>query len=178
MVLTKSKSGLAATVAVCLAFVTSVAMAATVGWHGLSQSQRDSRILIEARTYSPGTRTNLSCKEWVRKVVRDASQNVVTIPSTRSNNYQWESSNDVYGYRATSCPPAGIDPGRIIQMVWRNRSNGRESPHTAIISSVTSTGMYWLDSNLDGDTRVQRHFVSFNDFDAAVGTRYTVYKIR
>ncbi len=174
-----SRSTVLASVVGCLALAATTATAfVAVGWHGLSQSERDSRILSRARSYSSGTYTGMSCKEWVRRVVRDASGNVVTIPATSSNDYQWESSADVYGYAATQCPPRGIDSGRIIQMIWTNQSNGRTNPHTAIITSITSTGMNWIDCNWNGDQRVQRHFVSFSDFNTRVRNNYTVYKIR
>ncbi len=163
-------------VAVCLVCVSAVYASTASWWHGLSQSQRNYRILDRAAD-DLGRNVGVECKEWVRRVVKEASQNVVTIPSTRSNNYSWESSSDVASY-SRGTPPPGIMNGHIIQMEWTNAGNGRIFPHTAIILNYSNTGMTWIDSNWNGDLRVRTHDVTYADFYNRVGNRYTVYRIK
>ena len=169
------KSRRFAFLAACVAVVTS-AVAATTGWHGLSQSQRDNRIKMRALA-ELGHSTGLQCKEWVREVVDDASSGEVIIPATRPNNYQWYNHPYIQSY-SQGCPPPGVAPGRIIQMVWHNQSNNNVSPHTAIVYSTTSSGMTWIDCNWQGDGVVRMHYVSYTNFQACVGSEYTLYKIR
>jgi hypothetical protein len=123
-----------------------------------------------------GDDVNMQCKEWVREVVSDASSGDVIIPATRSNGYRWYSHPYVQSY-SQGCPPPGVGPGRIIQMVWHNQ-NGSVFPHTAIILSTTSSGMTWIDCNWQGDERVRTHYVSYVQFQTSVGTEYTLYRIQ
>lgn len=170
------KSVLVASVVLCLAFVTAASAAVTTGWHNLSQTQRN-RLILARANQDLGRNTGLQCKEWVRQVVKDASGNEVVIPSTRSNNYEWNGHRYVASYSRT-CPPRGIAPGHIIQMVWTNQSNGVTNPHTAIILSSTSSGMTWIDCNWLRDERVRIHEVTYEQFERSTGYRFTVYKIR
>ena len=174
MLIAKRKLSVVASVIACLVIV-ATATATVIGWHGLSQSQRNSRIINRADN-DIGDYTGQSCKEWVRDVVEDASDGLVTIPSTRSNNYQWYS----HPYVAPCLHPFPINwvqPGQIIQMRWTN-NNGTTTPHTAIVLSKTSSSMTWLDCNWQGDEVVRTHSMTFNYFNNHVGSYYTVYEIR
>ncbi len=159
-----------------IGLVTSIGFATDSDWwHGLSQSSRDSIILSKALSHV-GENTGLQCKEWVRDVVKEASQNSVTIPATKPNKYQWYSHPYVYGIPQPS-PVTWATPGSIIQMKWV-APNGNVTPHTAIVKSHTSSGMNWIDCNWDSDTKVKVHFVSYSSFANAVGSSYTIYFIK
>jgi len=145
-------------------------------WHGLSQGERNIRIMVCAMG-DLGDNVNLECKEWVRDVVRRASGGKVIIPSTKPNQYQWYSHPHVQSY-SRGCPPPGVAPGRVIQMVWHNQSNSNVSPHTAIVTNVTNTGMTWVESNWSGDRTVRIRNVSYLEFQRCVGNEYTLYRIK
>jgi hypothetical protein len=168
-----AKSRLVAFLAVCAAIVTT-AVAATTGWHGLSQSQRNSRILNRADD-DLNQNVGMSCKEWVRRVVRNASGGEVGIPSNQ-NDYTWNS--HPYVYRCPQpYPISWVQPGQIIQMRWTN-ANGTSTPHTAIVLSRTSTSMTWIDSNWQGDEVVRTHSMTYSHFNNRVGNNYNIYEIR
>lgn len=144
-------------------------------WHQqMSQTQRN-RAIVDRAEQQANTCYNLSCKDWVRMIVRSASSNVVNIPSNASD-YQWGSSPDVIAYPVY--PTSGFKAGMIIQMRWENQSKPGVYPHTAIIKSVSSSSMKWLDCNWKGDGQALVHTVTFSDFRTAVGNFYTVYEIR
>lgn len=143
-------------------------------WHNLMQSQRNAHIIARAQQ-DVGVNVQQSCKEWVRTVVLNASGNTVTIPPNSSNDTRWQS----HSYCRRYAPPvsmANFRVGYIIQMRWRNQ-NGVSNPHTAIILSRTSSGMDWIESNWQGDQTVRIRHVSFSQFNQAVGSNYSVYKI-
>jgi hypothetical protein len=144
-------------------------------WHALSQSSRNSKILNKGLG-EVGDTTGLQCKEWVREIVKDASLNTVTIPSTKPNMYQWYPHPDVDGIPQPS-PITWAAPGSIIQMKWTT-PNGNVTPHTAIVKSHTSSGMYWVDCNWNFDTKVIVHFVAYSTFADRVGSSYTIYYIK
>lgn len=174
MLIAKRKLSVVAAVIACLAIV-ATATATVIGWHGLSQSQRNSRIINRAMG-DLGDDMNMQCKEWVRLVVREASDGEVVIPSTRSNNYQWYSHPYVQAM-LMPYPINAVQPGQIIQMRWTN--NGNTVPHTAIVLSRTSSGMTWIDCNwLNNDETVRTHYMTYNYFNTHVGYNYTVYEIR
>lgn len=162
--------------AVAVGLIAGVVVADSASWwHGLSQSSRDNKILSAALSHV-GENTGLQCKEWVRDVVKEASQNTVTIPATKPNKYQWYSHPYVYGIPQPS-PVQWATPGSIIQMKW-TAPNGTVTPHTAVVKSHTSSGVYWVDCNWDYDTTVKVHFVSYTSFANAVGSSYTIYFIK
>lgn len=160
-----------------LLFIASAVLASAASvWHGYSQSTRNNRI-INRGDNDIGDDVGMQCKEWVREVVKDASNNVVTLPSTKSNGYQWNSSSNVEAIPQPS-PATMAGPGCIIQMKWTNQ-NGSSNPHTAIVLSRNSSGMTWLDCNWHGDEVVRTHFVSYSAFYAAVdGYKYTLYYVK
>ena len=66
------------------------------GWHTWPQYVRNQAIIDETHEYN-NTYVGLNCKLWVRKVVKDASGGLVTIPSTSSNLYTWNPDSNVVG---------------------------------------------------------------------------------
>ncbi len=143
-------------------------------WHGLSQSQRNARILNVALD-QVGDDTGMECKAWVQDVVDEASNGAV-YPPRNQNDYTWRSSSDVYRMQQPF-PIEWAEPGDIIQMRWANR-NGSTTPHTAILVSKSSSRMRWVDCNWVEEDTVGTHYVTYADFYRAVGSNYNVYQIR
>jgi hypothetical protein len=121
-------------------------------WHGYTQSQRNFYILVRG-TADLNQFVRVECKPWLQRVVHDASGGIVTVPRTTNNGlgWEWESSQDCVRYFKTI---RYVVQGDIIQMRWKTAKRqppeyGGEYwiPHTAIVRSVSSTGMEWLDSN-------------------------------
>lgn len=151
-----------------------VTTADTNWWRGMSQALRNWAIFWRANqdlSVSSPSHQGFNCKEWVRKVVLDATHNVVTVPSTKDNNYQWNSSPNVE-VRANIY---SVGPGDIIQM---NRKTG---PHTAIVYSIDGTTVTWIDSNWNLDNTVTMHSETIAHFLSAVTSggvqMYTAYRI-
>lgn len=143
-------------------------------WHDqLTQSQRDHAI-IDRAYQDLGKNVDLNCKNWARKVVYDASAGGVTIPQTLPDADGWYWAWD-WNIEEICIYPEYFRPGAILQMNWLKR-DGTITPHTAIVSEMTSTGMYLLESNWIGSNTVGRRFVSFSEFYSKV-TRYTVHYI-
>lgn len=137
----------------------------TYWWHTMTQSQRNAAIVNRANQYL-NQWVGLSCKEWVRKVVYEASGNHVTVPPTSPapNDYMWQSdpSGQVVGM---SMPIENVSVGHIIQM---RLSSGW--PHTAIVTAKTSTSVTFIESNWDStpgdnsDAYVRTRTLTFSQF--------------
>ncbi len=146
------------------------AVAATP-WHRLDQGTRN--ILIVGRGMQDiGKVVGIVCKKWVQRVVKEASKSVVAVPGTTEDSLgcTWYSSPDVKSDIFKTIRRAQF--GDIIQIKWRtpNRqplppisSGDFWTPHTAIISRVTSSGVTWLDSNYVGINTVGEHIVKFEN---------------
>jgi len=158
----------------------------TPTWQSMSQQQRNQAIInagLNGHTYSQGTASQslyysgLQCKPWVTSVVSTASSGAVSLPATASDGYQWNSSPHVM---TMSSNLQALQPGWILQLeesasfIARNKS--ATGPHTAIVLSVSPTGIYLLDSNWVATNTVGVHFMTWadlkNDF-----VYYTVYQI-
>jgi hypothetical protein len=136
-------------------------------WHTWTQAVRNQAIVN--RTYQDNNKyVGLNCKQWVRKVVYDASKGAVSIPSTASNLYTWVSNNNVAG-RSGLIQYAR--PGEIVQMLL---SSGIE--HTAIVLAVAPTGVTFIESNWDNDEVVHTRFVTFSKFKQQVRS-FSIYTI-
>jgi len=144
-------------------------------WHNLSQTTRNALIVLSA-CEDLGENTGLSCKEWVRDVVEEASSQSAIIPSTKPNLYQWYAHPYVTATSA-STSIQNASTGSIIQMKWSLPSGG-STPHTAIIVAHASNGMWWIDCNWNFDTKVTIHFVSYSLFYQRAGALYTVHYIK
>lgn len=139
-------------------------------WHNLTSAEKEARIICEAFV-DLGDYVGLSCKEWVRAVVTRASYNHVPLPATASNLYSWQAdyTGHIMGY---SKAIQNTVTGDIIQM---KRNNG--TPHTAIVTGKTSSGMYWIHSNWSSYNTVSQTFISYSYFNTNYGTNYTIYRI-
>jgi hypothetical protein len=162
-------------------------------WSGLQQTQRDQAILVEARKSPDGTwggvdylGNNLECKGWVKKVVANASKNLVILPvnNTDTNSYQfWSTSNSnksTTPERVTSfyVPPQLFQPGYIVQMRLYC-SDGTIVPHTFIVTSVTSTEIIIIECNRrykSEPNTVYRNHMTFAEFLRQTKGYYTVYQ--
>lgn len=142
-----------------------------VDWHSMSQTARDQAI-IDRGLRDVGKYVGLNCKEWVQKVVSEASSRAVYIPTTMSspNDYLWNSAPYVGGMCMSI---RNIKPGRIVQMKWLSTGG----PHTFIVTSVISSGMNIVESNSNWDLKVSARFWTFQDFEAKVGSKFSVFCI-
>ncbi len=152
-----------------------------IPWHALAQEDRN--LLIVGRGYQDVGTSGGECKDWVRKVVEEASNKEVTIPSTTDGGIgcAWYQSPDVGEDRQSRIPR----PGEIIQMQLRTAdrqpdTGGNWLPHTAIVANVSPTEMMWLDSNWGrpaNNRTVRLHPITFQEFNENV-LCYTLYYIR
>jgi len=145
-------------------------VASVVAWHNLTQAQRNQAILTRAYQNN-GQYVNMNCKQWASRVVLDASASCVTLPLTNINDWYWEASPNVSG-RSGLLQYAV--PGEIVQMKVIS-SNG---PHTAIVYSITSTQVTFIESNWCKPpcNIVNLRTLTFTTFYGQV-SNYTIYKI-
>lgn len=113
---------------------------AQAGWHELSQSSRNQAI-INTACRDLNKKVGLSCKEWVQKVVKNASGGAVAVPQTVDPpGYYWYCSRYAVGKTGRI---ENAKPGEIVQMDLTNYVN----PHTAIILSVSTKGVTFIECN-------------------------------
>lgn len=162
----------------------------TGSWHALEQSERNHRILQGALDYY-GDNVGLSCKEWVRDVIEEASNGDVIIPSNNGSGDGWQidpsGGGDVILSHQNSSPALlNTTPGAIVQMQWKAGLYSNDSNyniHTAIVLHVLSDGVIFVESNYDSTPRnesdaiVSIRFQSEQDFAEKVQA-YSVYYIR
>lgn len=172
-----------ATVDVAAPLTATASRADKVWWAGLTQAQRGQLIVNKAKSYV-GNKTfaqQCNCKEAVRRWVLEASRNVVTIPSTRKNNYEWENSALIATVTngATARGKNGaaalsrIMPGDMIQMSLP------KSPwlHTLIVESVSSSGIVAVEANYTRCTVTSGRSIPFADLlSTKKVANFTVYR--
>lgn len=144
-----------------------------VWWRSLSQAARNQAI-IERAWRDNGRYVGLNCKEWVRKVVYDASKTVVNLPATLPNASGWYFASSPY-LVGMSGGIRSAQPGWIVQTNWKLR-DGTTTPHTLIVTARGSTGIYIIESNWCSSYAVCERFVSFATFESQV-PRYTCYYV-
>ncbi len=140
-------------------------------WPSYSQGYRNSLIL--SMGYQDIGRYGNVCKVWVQNLVSRVTDGRVTVPSTMSNNYMWNT--DPAGHvRGQSMSIQNVQPGQVVQMSW-----GTNKLHTFILAGKNSGGMYWLDSNWSDppDSIVRYHYVSYDKWYKFDNLRYSVYTI-
>lgn len=141
-------------------------------WHTLTQTQRNQAII--ARAYQDnGNYVGLNCKMWASAVVSSASSNCTTLPTTAAspNDWYWNAGQYVSG-RSGLMEYAVA--GEIVQM--KLTSGG---PHTAIVYSVISTQLTFIESNWCSPATcniVNLRTITFATFYGQV-SNYTIYKI-
>lgn len=147
-------------------------------WHMYTQGSRNAQILNKAYGYL-GQNLGLNCKDFARRVVKEASNYHVTLPPTLPDDSGWYWNYDV-NLVGMSGGIYSVQPGWLVQMNWR-KDDGTITPHTAIVYAVTGTGVYFIESNWCSNNcktvSSQPRFVSFSDFLNRVGTKYSVYYI-
>lgn len=174
------KAAIVGTAALLLKPDKSQAAGPGVPWTCMSQWQRHDW-LVEVALRDVGRQYPPNCKEWVRKVVYEASgyggDTPVTIPPTYPNDSGWS------WYYHPRTPQMSktlrqVITGEVIQMNWG------AMPHTTIVGRITTYGCYFIDCNFPrwlGDINsgyIQNHWVSWSEMEAKISNRYTVYQIR
>jgi len=103
-------------------------------WSGLTQTGKDNAIITRASTDN-NSYVGLNCKQWVDKVVFDASKNCVVVPGTAPAQYYWNV--DCSGHiLSMSTRIENVNRGDIIQMYlyicdkWDAKNNCTEMIYT------------------------------------------------
>jgi hypothetical protein len=151
-------------------------------WHSSSQIDRNWYILNRAY-WDNNKYVGLNCKQWVQRVVSDASGGHVWLPTTANNGSAWwwnYDSNGHVGQRSGSI--YGVQRGDIVQMNWR-QNNGSWVPHTAIVAWVDSGGIYFIESNWRQPSTEPANYVNvryetFSNFQYKTEGRYSIYYIK
>lgn len=145
---------------------------AATPWHQLSQSTRNLLVIARGRQ-DLGDNVGVQCKPWVQDVVREASSGATTVPSNTEGGVgcAWVSGSGSSSYigRTFYRYIKDVKPGEIIQMKittpeYQEDIGGFWTPHTAIVTAVTSTYMKWLDSNYVAKKTVGEHKMTFNEW--------------
>ena len=112
-------------------------------------------------------------QEWARKVVLEASRGVVNLPAPLPDASGW-----YYGYSPYLVGMSGgirsATQGTIVQLNWR-LSSGAITPHTMIVNSRSSSGVYVIEANWTAGY-VKYRWISFSEFDARA-VRYSCYTV-
>lgn len=160
-------------------------------WQSLTQADRNSRIVTQAR-HDLGL-TGGACKVWANDAVRAAS-NVAngnttqtrTLPLTSSwqgvseSGYTWISSSFVTAITGTGSNLNQAVAGSIIQM-RTHLSAGGYTPHTAIVESNNGSSLTFIESNYATPYVVTRRGpISYTTFKNGLEmpTYYTIYLIQ
>lgn len=144
-------------------------------WSSMTQAERNMAILYRADRDN-GRYVGLNCKEWVRRVLLDASGGLVYLPQTLPNESGW-----YFAYSRYLVGMCGgiryVNQGWIVQMNWR-RTDGVIIPHTLIIAGRSPSGIYVIESNwcMNNCMTVAYRWISFTDFEARA-VRYSCYYV-
>jgi len=130
-------------------------------------------LLLSAAYLDNGKNVGVSCKPWVNKLASFITNGLLALPSLQANNYTWgpDTGNRVL-YRSTAIE--NVARGDIIQYNVVSQDN---LPHTMIVVTKTSTGMFVIHSNWRQANVVSVDFITFAYFNSAVGSQYSVYHI-
>jgi hypothetical protein len=151
-----------------------VPTAAAASWNYLSAMNKR-QLILQAAWSENGWQTSYNCKTWAQHIVRKASGEAASLPSTCPNAYGYyycSASHVTQILQNQSASYTYFVPGRVLQM-WYGGSN---MPHTAIIWSSSSIGMQWIDCNFVGTGKVGIHYISWSDFYRKVPA-YTLYEV-
>ncbi len=148
---------------------------ASAGWHELSQSARNQAI-TNAACRDLNQPVGLSCKLWVQKIVKNASNGAVSVPQTVDPpGYYWYY-NCYVASRTGRIENA--KPGEIVQM--RVNLAGYQGPHTAIILSISAKGITFIECNwcIPACYTVRIRYVDFATFYQQVSYgNFTIHTI-
>lgn len=129
--------------------------------------------LISAAFLDNGRNVGLTCKPWVSKVVSLATNNMLTLPTTRDDNYTWNYSPD-NRVVTKNCSIENVSRGDIVQM----KMSKNDWPHTAIVAASTPTGMIWIHSNWQSKKTVSVDFIAYAYFKNTFGQDYSIYHLQ
>lgn len=159
------------------------------GWDILSQHGKNQKIL-EAAIADLNIDVKLSCKNWIHKVVRNASNGYVTIPENNESGDGWQEdqAGRISGWGAafdSSIHILTAFPGAIVQMQWKDNPRVPDgyNMHTAIVLYVSGPYVVFIESNYDdtpkvedGPEYVKIRAVSAEEFHKKVKS-FTIYRI-
>ncbi len=150
-------------------------------WTKLSQSKKNLRI-VSAALAEVGKLSKLSCKEWVRKVVRNASDSHIEIKPNDTNNLHAWLADDTGHISVVGSSIENSKAGHLVQMILKS---GWE--HTAVIVEVNSSkkAVTFVDSNFDStpadesDAEVKQRTITFTAFYASLkkSSSLTIYQV-
>jgi hypothetical protein len=117
-----------------------------------------------------------NCKEFARRVVKEASGGRVLLPATSSNNYEWSLPSFGVQLFATIKPSSprpiyGVDAGDIIQMV-----STKSGIHTAIVKANMGSYMTFDEANYKACAITSGRSQTFSAFLAEM-SGWTAYRI-
>jgi len=158
-------------------------------WSSLSDEERNKEILAKAKTWI--NKEGGQCKTWIQVVVDAASDRTSHLPlnyieaGDMYNKAKWQDSPNVEvvwqgAYHSPAGFPGSIKPGNIIQFRFlgnHNNSDDATGLHTALIKSVDSLSMTWIDSNWKGKELVRQHVFSISDWSEKIEA-WTVYQVK
>ncbi|OIO46908.1 MAG: hypothetical protein COY09_01700 [Candidatus Portnoybacteria bacterium CG_4_10_14_0_2_um_filter_39_11] len=175
------------------------ALAPSWWWNWTTQYQRSQAILAVAQNelnnkavYPCDPKKVVGqCKWWVQQIVVKTASGGLIIPNTYEGggDYNlacwqpgpfnplactkiiWQSCARQRGFCWAYYPTAILAPGHIVQYRWNNGGL-----HTAIIKSISSTNMIWIDCNWNMDCRVTEHSFSIKQWNNNIAA-FTVYEI-
>ena len=132
------------------------------GWDLLTQHGKNQKIL-ERAVLDLNVDVELSCKNWIHRVVTDASNGEVVLPQNNESGDGWneDATGRVWGQGAAFQNSAYIltaTPGAIVQMQWKDEvasSLPGYGMHTAIVLYVFSSYVIFIESNYDNTPRVE-----------------------
>lgn len=171
-------------------------------WKRLSEEQKNEEILKEARMWvnTASLQTGGHCKPWIQICV------VLTVSGLylpgnfieaghpynkakwaednpeRNKNVKvvWQSNKPDSALDFLKTHPNTIKPGNIIQFRKQGDYNNAVDStglHTALIESVNSQSMNWIDSNWYGKKQVRQHEFSLSDWTNTIEA-WTIYQVR
>lgn len=124
-----------------------------VWWASLSAAARGQLIVSASRSYVGSSQfaERCNCKEAVRRWAREASRDVVTIPATSGNNYEWASSPQIVLVTNSRTARVNngastfsrISPGDMVQMSLPFRPY----LHTLVVERLTGDGFTAVEAN-------------------------------
>lgn len=131
-------------------------------WDTLSQHEKNQKIL-ERAIVDLDVDVELSCKNWIHKVVTDASNGRVVIPQNNESGDGWKEdpTGRISGWGAAFHSSTYIltaFPGAIVQMQWEDgvgSSNPDYNRHTAIVLYVSGSHIIFIESNYDDTPKVE-----------------------
>ena len=171
-------------------------------WSSLSEEQKNEEILKEARMWvnTASLQTGGHCKYWIQICVVHTVSGLY-LPGNfieaghpynkakwkednpeRNKNVKvvWQCNKPDSALDFLKTHPNTIKPGNIIQFRKQGDYNNAVDSiglHTALIESVNSQSMNWIDSNRYGKKQVRQHVFPFSAWADSIEA-WTIYQVR